>query len=426
MQKECKILILGIGQSNFLNQLYGNIKLVNLNFTFEIDGYFDISKGKNKNEFSNIYTNEIDLKGIKVSKIDLYKSLFKILITRLLLWKILFFELKQGASYKKIKNLLISYSKTRHIVETYLIPLNYDIYHFHFCVPNNLIIVNFLPKRSNIIMSFWGSDLLRIKGVSNVFYVRNALKKASKITVQTPEMAEILLTKYGCEFRPKVQDIRFTLSETIFNNIDTYKTDYSILASFKEKYSIEKETFIVALGHNAFQENNHVKMIEVLTELPQTYKNRITFLIHLGYGGNEAYKNELMNIIETNEELNFVVIKDYFDKNEIAKLRVITDVLVQMPTTDALSGAMTEVLYAGNIVITGKWLPYGFLSRNGIKFKEISDFSMLPRALKDCIDNNMKNKQEIISNRQCIRALLFPERTTKDWINLFNELENKK
>ncbi len=42
-----KILILGIGQSNFLNQLYSSIYDIDDSFLFSIDGYREVSKESN-------------------------------------------------------------------------------------------------------------------------------------------------------------------------------------------------------------------------------------------------------------------------------------------------------------------------------------------------------------------------------------------
>jgi len=98
----------------------------------------------------------------------------------------------------------------------------------------------------------------------------------------------------------------------------------------------------------------------------------------------------------------------------------LTDVLVQMPVSDALSAAMTEVLYAGNLVIAGSWLPYGILRRHGINYTEVTDFSELPKTLEFLIQNLDKSKLEITDNTSNIQKFLSIERTSREWISLFN------
>ena len=96
--------------------------------------------------------------------------------------------------------------------------------------------------------------------------------------------------------------------------------------------------------------------------------------------------------------------------------------IIQMPITDALSGTMTEVLYAGKSVVAGSWLPYNILKKHDIHFYELKDFENLPEFLESFLTNFESYKLRNKSNAHAIRQFLFPERTTRDWINLFNRI----
>lgn len=418
-----KVLILGNTQSIFINQLYGDIKLHDDKYNFIIDSKGVLSKSQMKID-SKIFDEIVDLKNVKINKLRIYKTLFNLLLTSVF-WKVLFFELSQGTNYTKLKSNIYKLVRAKYIVNNVIIPLKIDLYHFHFCTPENLIFSNFLPDKSKVIMSFWGSDLLRQSGVSNTYYVRNALLKATKITVQTIELKEYIAVKYGRDLFDKIVDIRFTLSTDIFENIDFLKNDLKTLGKFKEKYGIDKNDTVIALGHNAYKENNHLLMIDSFKKLPNEFLKQVTFLFHLGYGKNNQYINELKNILKTETNIKHVFIEEFLQHIEIAKLRLITDVLIQMPITDALSGAMTEVLYAGNDVITGAWLPYGIFKRNNLHFYEVENFDELKNLLKSLVENkNNSKKTRYLKNKEIIRSFLFPNTTTKNWINLFNSLMN--
>lgn len=417
-----KVLILGNTQSLFINQLYGGIKHDD-RFNFIIDSRGELSKSKMKID-SKIFDGIVDLKNVKINKLRIYKTLFNFSITSLF-WKVFFFELSQGTNYTKLKSYIYKLVTAKYIVNNVILPLEIDIYHFHFCTPENLILSNFLPAKSKIIMSFWGSDLLRQSGVSNTYYVRNALLKATKITVQTIELKEYIAVKYGRDIFDKIVDIRFTLSTNIFENIDLLKNDLKSLGEFKEKYGINKNDTLIALGHNAYKENNHLLMIDSIKKLPNEFLKQVTFLFHLGYGKNNQYINELKNILETETNIKHVLIEEFLQPKEMAKLRLITDVLIQMPISDALSGAMTEVIYAGNNVIAGAWLPYGIFKRNNIHFYEVENFNRLNNLLKNVVENkNNSIKNNYAKNKEIIRSFLFPNITTKSWIKLFNNLMN--
>lgn len=415
-----KILVLGIGQSNFLNQLYGSIKEMKSEYDFYLDKFNDISNGKSKQD-SQVFNGKLELDLIKISKTNGMFFLFNFLFSRLF-YQIIFFELSQKSSFKKIKKQVFKYLRAKYLVKKHLLPLNFDIYHFHYCTPENLIYTYFLPNNCKIILSFWGSDLMRETGVSNVFYMQKALKKASVITMQSSEMKLIFQSKYGSQFKDKVKDIRFTIDTKIFEAINKFSNDAVGLIHFKKRYFKDENKTIIAIGHNAFRENNHKLIINQLNNISSSLKEKITFLLHLSYGGKEYYIEELKAIIGKYQNLDFVIIEDYFGQEDIAKLRLITNIIIQMPETDALSGAMTEVLYAGNSAITASWLPYGILRRNGINFNEIEDFINLNFTIERILDNPEEQLKNNKYNKEKIESFLFPNTTTKDWIDLIESI----
>jgi hypothetical protein len=419
--EKTKILILGIGQSNFLDQLYGDILQYNKNFNFSIDGYVNIPKGKVKSH-SNLYKDFYDFKNKPIRKKHLWINFFQF-AKRPFFWQIIFFEISQKRSISEIKKILLEWANARYRTKSLIEPLKPDLIHFHFCIPANLKELYFLNPKIKTICSFWGSDLLRLTGVSNVFYVRKTLQNSSAITVQTPELAEILLCKYGRQFQKKLTSLRFTLKTDIFKEIDCFRTDLGSVNDFKSRHLIPLDKFTVALGHNAFPENNHVRMIEQIKLLPPSILEDTVFVLHLSYGGNNIYIKNLIELSKKEWNLNLIIITEYFDEQEIALLRIATDALIHMPVSDALSAAMTEVLYAGNRVISAAWLPYGLLRRNNIKFDEVESFKEIPEKLASIINNKKYTENK---NPQNIKKLLFPNITTPQWIELIDNVIDKK
>jgi hypothetical protein len=97
--------------------------------------------------------------------------------------------------------------------------------------------------------------------------------------------------------------------------------------------------------------------------------------------------------------------------------------MINMPETDALSGAATEAMYAGNLVLTGAWLPYKIFQKFGLHYKALDSFS----EITELIDAHL-NKNRLISdsqaneNRENIRKYLFPSATVKPWVKIYNTL----
>lgn len=415
-----KILILGIGQSNFLNQLYSSIYDIDESFLFSIDGYREISrKSANLNHLP--YKNYFSFRTHPISKWVLYKNLI-LLFTKRFFWQVLLFEISIGKSLKNIKKIFFSFARARIRVKKYINPLDIDIVHFHFCSPKNLREIFFLSSKTRIICSFWGSDLMRLTGVSNVFYVGKALEKADELTIQTPEMGQILCSKYGRKFSQKLNILRFVLDNKIFKEIEKYRNQKDHIFEFKKIIGIPTDKIVVAIGHNAAPENNHINIIQKLYYIPKEIRDKTVFILHVSYGSSMDYIASLCRIAEEDRDLDLHIIKDYLQAREIALLRLSTDILIQLPISDALSAAMTEVIYAGNSVITGAWLPYGILKRNGIQFNEIEDFNELTESLEDLLRFPDRYKSQAQTNISSIEDLLLSEKNLTRWVDLFNKV----
>ncbi len=421
MNPKKKILVLGIGQSNFLNQLYGDAQLKSANYTVDIDKFYDVSKGQVKTETP--FESKFNFDDIRVSFVQNTFNFLSFLCS-VFFWEVLFFELSQKSSPKTIFTLLQKYARAKYIVNTHILPQRHTIYHFHFCTPENVMYIHFLPKNANTICSFWGSDLMRNTGVSNVFYVGKALRTATKITIQSEELAQILLFKYGRELEPKIVINQFTINTEIYNQIDALQGQTEVINQFKTAQGIPTDKLIISVSHNAFSANNHYKILDNLRQLEPRYKEQIALILPLGYGGNEQSIAELKTYCATKIDIPITILTDFFDPKHTALLRLSTHLMIQMPISDALSGAMTEVLYSGNAVISGSWLPYGILKSNKLPLIEAYDFNQLPLLVAEFCNHYEHYQRANSSNAQAIKTFLFPDTTSKQWISLFNAMNS--
>jgi glycosyltransferase involved in cell wall biosynthesis len=419
MNGKKKILVLGIGQSNFLNQLYGDVLLKDNQFSVDVDKFYDVSKGQVAND--SPFQTKFNFDDVPVSTLQKIAHFFAFSL-KSFFWEILFFELSQKMHPKLIFQVLQNYARANYIVKKRMLPQKHHLYHFHYCTPEHLRYIHFLPKNTNIICSFWGSDLMRITGVSNVYYVSKALRKATKITIQSEELAQILLFKYGREFESKIVINQFTINTDIYHHIDRLLPNTEAINAFKTKHSIPTDKIIIAVSHNAFSANNHFKILDSLASLEPKYKDQCSFILPLGYGGNEQYINEIKTYCDQHSELQTQILTDFFDPENTALLRLSTDLMIQMPISDALSGAMTEVLYTGNTVISASWLPYGVLKNNQLPLIEAFNFEQLPRLVADFCAHRQEVKKTNQNNATKIKSFLFPDTTSKQWISLFNSM----
>ncbi len=414
---EKKALVLGIGQSNFLDQLYGGIRSVDKQFTFTLADYSDLS-GQNSEFNSRIFDGNLKLRQLQLRKHELLAAFLSFAFTGFF-WQIAHFEWSQRAGLKKMIKELKRYSRARYIVTKVLLVKKFDLYHFHFCTPENLTYLQFLPETEKSICSFWGSDLMRITGTSNVFYVSRALNRCSQITIQTTDLAQMLFCKYGQNLREKLETLRFTQHMGIYESIAQLK-NIGYKQTFCDKHDIPGDHQIVAIAHNSNEANNHLQICRELHKLSPELKQNTTFLLHLAYGGQPQYLKRLREFIKQDSSLNYRIIDGFLDEKDIALLRLSTRIYIHLPISDALSGAMTEFLYAGADVISGNWLPYKLLRSRGIDFHEIEKMDELPQLIATILSG--KPNESAGQNAQKIASFLFPDTTNLAWVALLNKV----
>lgn len=420
--KQIKVLVLGIGQSNFLNALYGEILKRDASFNFDIDVLNHLPNDEH-NECATVFSESLHLKNYLETLTSAKKNwIFFKECTRYFFLEVFLFELSQKKSVTKALRTCKELALKKNIYHRYIAPKKYDVLHFHFCTRSNLEYLHFIGSETKVICSYWGSDLWRTSNIRNNYFVSKALQNATFITLQTPEMGLALKAKHGIHLDCKLRYLRFTMNTATCDAINMYRNDQTALKAFKHKYNLPEDKIIVAIGHNAFQENNHVEIIKALNLLPDGLKEQVVIVLHLSYGRREKYLTILKQQVVSSVNLSFVLLEEFMNPDEISKLRLVTDIMIHAPISDALSATMLEVLYAGNKVIAGGWLPYGILSRNHIVYHAFNDFEDLPEKLTQLCEQLPMDEQVVTTNKRNIEKLLFPDRTTADWIRLFKDV----
>jgi hypothetical protein len=417
------VFSIGSSQANFLKELYGQISSnTNGKFEFTLSGEMKFSDDIKYSGDDLVKSRLID-KEIPKNQISTWK-LFFILITntRSLASSIplkeeiafLFFKKKLSAKgiFYELKKILLD----RYIGNRYIRPLfkDYQVIHVHFLMLNNIKYAWYIPSTIKVICTFWGSDVLRTSGVENQFYLAKLLKRADTITSQSLEMREFILAKYGRIFKDKFKKAMFALPDNVFKNIDQIldKNEARIKFCKKSGIPIDKKTLVI--GHNGSKFNNHIEIFESLLDSKEFDISNYTILFPFTYmPDGPKLKNELALLIENYP--NCFILENYMSWQELAEFRISTDYYIHAPQSDAMSGALTEMIYAGAVPIVGSWLPYQNYDRLGIELLRIDEFDEIPDLILR--HNSRKNDfKEIINNH--LRGLAI----TNNWIGIYNSL----
>ncbi len=415
--KKNKVLVLGLGQNNFLYYLYSAIKKNYSNYIITVPEYRELSD--NVIFDSSLYDNEGLKKNISLfSYIKAFFSLFSYSHIYHTLTFILFIELKFP---KAIHFFYCSLKEKAFFIQNSNFK-DYDVFHFHYIQYSYLRSIFFIPKGKKIICSFWGSDLLRTGDSFNHFFVKKALNRASRITCQTIELREIILSKYGREYSNKMDYIPFPLENLTFNEIDNLRNQQKSIDLFKENNYSTADKINVIIGHNANPSNNQIDIIKAICQ-DKKLCEQLHLVISLGYEASRIKKEELkieLSKILSSSNMSYTFIEKFMTGQELALYRLSPDFMIHMPISDALSGTMTEALYAGTLVITGSWLPYNILRKNGIYFFEIEQFDQLPSILNHIISNINTEKEKCLKNKEIIQNVLLNDNLIKQWSDILS------
>jgi hypothetical protein len=94
--------------------------------------------------------------------------------------------------------------------------------------------------------------------------------------------------------------------------------------------------------------------------------------------------------------------------------------MIHLPISDQLSATMLEYLYTGNYLITGQWLPYEMLDKEGVYYKRITSFEELSSVIEYYFRDTQSIKEKLVSNESIILDFSSWDIIIKKWLAAYN------
>ena len=255
-----------------------------------------------------------------------------------------------------------------------------------------------IKAKSKILnLNIGGSDFYRASdGERNYKY--RIIRCADKILAQTNEIMHNFMAYYGENIADRMVVLPYGIE--VLNWINLCENVSKRL--LREKFQIPSERIVVSCGHNAGKAHQHMKMIEALNQLPPNVKEKIICVFPMTYPreNNEYISNVRVRLSETN--LDYIILTEFMSFQKMAEYAMVSDIMIHVQTTDQLSSAMLEQMYAGSVVIAGKWLPYKSLHDCGIFFVDVDCIDDIMAAVSDVVMNKNQYKEMCIGNRDII------------------------
>lgn len=294
----------------------------------------------------------------------------------------------------------------------------YDYIHLHFFNKNffYINISNFTNLTQNLIISYWGSDFYK-RTDSQKQKMLPYINTASRIIFSNPQMmADFQAYFKGFEHKCMVQPIGLE----ILNYIDSLQESYSdIKGKAKNELGIPPEKLVVSIGYSSHVEQHQVEIIEILAQrLSPAELESLFFIFPLTYG-DTTYKDKVVDSARLHG-LNFKAFTSTLLKQDVAKIRLLSDVFVHLRDTDQFSGSFQEYLYCRNIVITGKWLPYQFLADKGAYFRRLDSIDDLPETLKQVVENYENEYSKTTVNKEIIAGISHWKNIVDQYLTIYS------
>lgn len=293
----------------------------------------------------------------------------------------------------------------------------YNVVNLHYLNIKRAISVLLLPSKSHVIISFWGSDLLRTNGLVYNYWVRKALLRANKIQVSSMEMREILLSEFGHELKSKVHLAMFIPNYQAIQQLTDVKEKMDYIASVRKKYAIP-EGRCVMIGNNGNPGNNHIQILDAIADVVK--EKDITVLLPLTYSLKKAHEKRIVECVEMHG-MRAVYFKAFLSAEELAALRTLSNVFISMQETDAMSAFLTEAMYAGNVCIAASWLPYSRFRQSGAYYLECPGFEELGDLFRTVASDYERYRLKCAENARFIEAAFYQQENLEmAWESLFN------
>lgn len=288
-----------------------------------------------------------------------------------------------------------------------------DVVNFHFILPKYYKHMERIKRNSSCIIStFLGSDLFRVK-IKHINKVAKIIDSSDKISI-AETMQEDLLKKFTIDIN-KVKYARFGSRKLN----DIYRICHlDNVNSFRDDYSIQSDKIVITCGYNAIEAQQHILMLDKISELHIDIRRQMCILLPMTYGKNNYYLSKVKKKI-SEVDFDCVIFEKRMTDEEVVKFRFVSDIVLNIQKTDALAGSIQESLMAGNIVLVGDWLPYSIYDRYDIYYLK-TNLSDISKNLTYIIENIDLVKEKCKNNKDKIFELTSWNSRISDWEGLYS------
>ena len=268
-----------------------------------------------------------------------------------------------------------------------------------------------------VMLTPWGSDVLRVSKI----YIPS-LRKAFDI-------AQLVSGDLTVGFTQKVMKIFSIQKEKIVNlgyGSDVISSILALKGKFtreqlENKLGIPKAEYYITIGYNANRSQRHLTILRAIVNNKDILPPNYGLIIPLTYGTDKDLIIKKVRKICEEENLNAVLLTHYLTTEQVACLRLITDLFIHIQPTDAYNASLQESLLAGAQCINGKWLEYPTLETHGIPYHICENLETLSMLIGEIVQNKVTPKTLHPETETLIIEQAW-DKKIKKWVEFYQNL----
>lgn len=299
----------------------------------------------------------------------------------------------------------------------------FDIIHVHWLRAAWVIEPVLFKRFSNkFFVTFWGGELEKMELLhSHDFYLKRLWKilKCADYCVGSPAFLNGRLLK----LYPSIKDkccygyYGSTIVELLSNKETTRKEAKMLL-------NIPLSKVTVLLGYSGKKIHRHLDLLNYISanESFNKYKDTIHFVLPMTRGASDSYIEEIESKLKE-IGCTFTMIKNtYQTDDDVATLRIATDIAFQVTEFDGLSNSIKEILCAGTILISGDWYPtYSTLKEDGFHYLEVNSVHKAVETFYNVLPDFDSYKNSFETNKNVAKTKYSWSECIKPWAALYNK-----
>ena len=291
----------------------------------------------------------------------------------------------------------------------------FDVVHNHYLSQRDLALGQRIARRFHArwVCTFWGSDLLRASDRA-LRQMLPYLRRCDRLTACNERMRDKLRQSCGEELYQKTRMAIW--GQDGFAAIDGILSNET-REDCRAHYGIRPGNYVVSIGYSADNAQHQLEVVEALSALPKETLSHMTLVLQQTYVKRDpAYMERVRQAAEA-LPCQAVVLRDFLDLTETARLRLCADLFILAISTDAFAASMQEYLYAGAVFLMGDWLGYPQLDELGIPINRFHEYKELPALVQQAMNGKLQRSTD--EQRALLPAHYSWDAVHKDWLGLY-------